>query len=137
MITREKARQLRQVIEQAVAAFDLDDAEALQVAELYPAWRHDAVYQTGDMVRYDGQLYRCIGAHSAQADWTPPAAASLWDAVQIDPETGYDEWSQPTGAHDAYNTGDRVVYNGAIYESLIDGNTWSPATYPAGWQLIE
>ena len=40
-------------------------------------------------------------------------------------------------AHDAYNTGDRVRFEGAIYESLIDGNVWSPADYPAGWKLIE
>jgi hypothetical protein len=48
-----------------------------------------------------------------------------------------DDWVQPAGAHDAYNTGDRVRFEGAIYESLIDGNVWSPADYPAGWKLIE
>ena len=61
---------------------------------------------------------------------------SLWSPVTINPETGYDEWKQPTGAHDAYNKGDRVVYNGKVYESLIDGNTWSPDTYPAGWKEV-
>ena len=67
----------------------------------------------------------------------PAAAASLWDEVKVDPETGYDEWQQPSGAHDAYNTGDRVVYNGSVYESLIDGNVWAPDAYPAGWKIVE
>lgn len=40
---------------------------------------------------------------------------------------------QPTGAYDAYQTGDRVTYNGHIYESTINNNVWSPDTYPQGW----
>lgn len=47
------------------------------------------------------------------------------------------EFVQPTGAHDAYQTGDRVTYNGQVYESVIDNNVWSPDTYPAGWQIVE
>ena len=48
-------------------------------------------------------------------------------------------WVQPTGAHDAYQTGDRVHYKTAtdpVYESLIDGNVWSPDDYPAGWRQL-
>lgn len=61
-----------------------------------------------------------------------------------DPETGGEEtgetvpaFVQPTGAHDAYQTGDRVTYNGQIYESTIDNNVWSPDTYPQGWEVVE
>ena len=46
-------------------------------------------------------------------------------------------WVQPTGAHDCYNTGDKVTYNGQHYVSKIDGNVWSPDAYPAGWQVQE
>ena len=137
MITREKARQLRAVIEDAVAAYDLDDAAALEVVELFPAWQSGEEYALGARVQYGGKLYECVNAHTASNEWSPPAAASLWDEVKVDPVTGYDEWQQPSGAHDAYNTGDRVIYNGAVYESLIDGNTWAPDAYPAGWKLIE
>lgn len=49
----------------------------------------------------------------------------------------YPQWVQPTGAHDAYNTGDKVTYNGKHYQSTINGNVWSPDAYPAGWQLVE
>lgn len=51
-------------------------------------------------------------------------------------EPTYPEFVQPTGAHDAYNTGDRVTYNGKVYESLIDANVYSPDTYPAGWREV-
>ena len=46
------------------------------------------------------------------------------------------EFVQPTGAHDAYNMGDRVSYNGKVYESVINGNVWSPDVYPDGWKEI-
>ena len=47
------------------------------------------------------------------------------------------DWVQPTGAHDAYMTGDKVRFKGEVYESLIDGNVWSPETYPQGWKAVE
>lgn len=43
------------------------------------------------------------------------------------------EWKQPTGAHDAYMKGDKVIFKGDVYESLIDSNVWSPEVYPSGW----
>ena len=49
-------------------------------------------------------------------------------------------WVQPTGAHDAYQIGDRVHYPGEsdpVYESLINGNVWSPDAYPAGWKQVQ
>lgn len=46
------------------------------------------------------------------------------------------EWVQPLGGHDAYKTGDRVTYQGKVYESTIDGNVWAPDVYPAGWKEI-
>lgn len=84
---------------------------------------------------YDGVLYECLQPHVTQEDWTPPATPNLWRVVESEPETP-PAWVQPTGAHDAYNIGDRVTFEGNIYESLIDANVWSPTAYPQGWQLI-
>lgn len=36
MITRERARELRAVIEGAVSTYDMEDSEALKVVELFP-----------------------------------------------------------------------------------------------------
>ena len=54
-----------------------------------------------------------------------------------EPEPEVPDWVQPTGAHDAYNIGDRVRYQGKIWESTINGNVWAPDIYPAGWKEIE
>lgn len=43
-------------------------------------------------------------------------------------------WKQPTGAHDAYMVGDKMLYtDGKVYKSLLDNNVWSPDVYPNGW----
>ena len=77
-----------------------------------------------------------LQAHTVQANWTPDAAPSLFAEVLTDP-TGQTilEWKQPDSTN-PYMTGDKVKYEGVIYESLIDNNVWSPVAYPAGWKQI-
>ena len=52
------------------------------------------------------------------------------------PKPAAPAYRQPTGAHDAYKQGDRVTYNGAVYESTINGNVWTPDAYPQGWKKL-
>lgn len=49
----------------------------------------------------------------------------------------YPEYVQPTGAHDAYMTGDKVTYNGVKYECVEDNVVWTPDDYPKGWAKVE
>lgn len=126
-MTRAKAKQLRQLIEQL--AVTLADETALTGVELFPAWAVGMAYVAGDRVQHDGRLYKCVQAHTSQTDWTPDATPALWVVVSIDE---YPEWVQPTGAHDAYNTGDKVSYNGKHYVCTIDGNAYAPDVY--GWE---
>ena len=132
------AEQLRKALQMFAAM--LTEEQALEISTVYPVWETGRAYAVGDILSYgtnsvgDPQLYKVVLAHTSQADWTPDATASLYDAFGLD-EGGYPVWSQPTGAHDAYNTGDIVNYNGTLYISLIDGNSWSPDTYPAGWEV--
>lgn len=115
------------------------DSQALQVAAIYPEWHLDVDYRAKQVCRYNGELYRCAQDHTS-SEQNNPTVASLWTKIAIDPETGYDVWQQPSGSHDAYNVGDRVLYpdaEGQVYESLINGNTWSPEAYPDGWKLVE
>ena len=46
------------------------------------------------------------------------------------------DFVQPTGAHDAYRLGTKVVYQGQIWECIMDYNAFSPTDYPAGWKLV-
>lgn len=131
------AEQFRKALQMFAAS--LTDEQAMEVATVYDPWQIGKAYAVGDFVTYgensvgDPQLYKVVQAHTSQADWTPDAAASLFVAIGLD-DAGYPVWSQPTGAHDAYNTGDIVDYNGTLYQSTIDGNAYSPDAYPAGWK---
>lgn len=114
-----------------LAGTQLNDASALGAMAIYPAWEIGEAYAVNDRRRYGDFLYKCVQAHTSQADWTPDAVPALW--VKISTEE-WPEWVQPTGAHDAYNTGDKVTYNGKRYVSRIDANVYSPEAYPAGWE---
>ena len=128
MTLREKAIQLRRLIEQA--AQSLDDETALQGMEIFPKWEPGKEYKVDVRVRDDEQLWRCLQAHTSQIGWEPGAAPSLWAKVLIpDPEQIYD-WVQPDSTN-PYSRGDKVRHNGKIWVSDIDGNVWEPGVY--GW----
>lgn len=121
-------------------AQSLEEEKATEVAYMYDPWELGKSYAVGEFLTYgvngvgDPQLYKVVQAHTSQADWRPDVTPALYVAIGLD-EHGYPVWSQPTGAHDAYNKGDIVNYNGALYQSLIDGNVYSPLDYPAGWAV--
>lgn len=123
------AQEVRAAMDAAGA--QLDDAAALDAMAIYPAWETGTAYAINDRRRYGANLYKCVQAHTSQADWTPDATPALWVKVSVEE---WPEFVQPTGAHDAYNTGDKVTYNGKRYISLIDANVYSPDDYPAGWE---
>ena len=131
--------QMRKVLQ--MFAVTLSDEQAMEVVTIYDPWEIGKAYTMGEFLTYgvnsvgDPQLYKVVQAHTSQADWRPDIAPALYVAIGLD-DQGYPVWSQPTGAHDAYNTGDIVDYNGKLYESLMDGNIYSPEAYPAGWKEV-
>lgn len=130
-MTREEAQK---IIEALVTLREsASDADALNAVALYPAWREDVTYTTGQRVRHDGTLYKVLQDHTSQADWTPEAAPSLFAKVLIpDPEV-IPEWEQPDSTN-PYMQGDKVTHNGKTWVSDIDNNVWEPGVY--GWSEV-
>lgn len=117
-------------------------------------------YAVGDCASEGGQVYRSkIGENV----WSPQSYPAGWelvgpvggpyeanqepvpnegnttnegDTAEGEESAAYPDWVQPAGAHNAYNTGDIVRYNGTLYRSKIDNNVWSPDTYPTGWETV-
>lgn len=131
------AEQFRKAVQ--MFAVSLPDEQAMEVATIFSPWVVGKPYIVGDKFIYgensvgDPQLYKVNQDHTSQADWTPDVTPALYTAIGLD-DSGYPVWSQPTGEHDAYNAGDIVNYNGTLYQSLIDGNVYSPEAYPKGWK---
>lgn len=130
-----------------------------------PEWKQPNstnAYMIGDRVIFEDKVYESLVDNNV---WSPSANPSDWQLVEeeveepetpIEPEIPVEpepepelpeeptepveptipEWVQPD-ATTAYKKGDRVMFEGKVYESTIDGNVWSPSTYPTGWQLIE
>ena len=129
MITTAEARKMRAEIE--ARAEELTDDKAFEVPYMFPQWKIKE-YSTGDRVQYEGNLYKCIQAHTAQSDWTPDTAVSLWVRVD-DPSIEWPEWRQPVGAQDAYAKGSKVSWpkDERRWISDVDSNVWEPGVY--GW----
>lgn len=111
----------------------VDDTTALTVPQLYPEWSSDKTYAVGDRILYEGTLYKCLQSHTAQADWIPTNASSLWARVLIPDPDVIPEWVQPDSTN-PYSKGDKVKHNGKTWVSDIDGNIWEPGVY--GWSEV-
>ena len=143
----EQALQLRKELEamkvvarKYVTVAELAPEELTELINLYDIWEVGKPVSVKDIMRRDGKLYEAIQAHTTQADWEPQNTPALWKEITPS-ETGggeeiVPEFKQPTGAHDAYKKGDKVLFEGKVYESLIDNNAYSPTAYPAGWKLV-
>lgn len=103
----------------------LSDDQALTVKDLYGDWSPNGQYSAGDRKNYNKELYRCLQNHTAQSDWNPEAAPSLWAKVLPGQQGQIGEWQQPDSTN-GYAAGDKVTHNGKTWESLVDNNIWEP-----------
>lgn len=128
-----KARKLRPYIVQASAS--LDDASASNAAELFPVLKQDgSLVRAGTRINWHGVIKR--------------AAVDLWDTEANDPDNAPTLWEDI-----AYKQGYRIIpetitagtafakdecgwWGDALYKSLIDANVYTPAAYPAGWEVV-
>lgn len=111
-----------------------DDATVESLAGLFPDWEPAIAVKAAEVYRWDGTLVEVVQAHTTQADWTPDKVPALF---KIHRKAGsVAPWKQPIGSSDAYKKGEKVTFEGFTWESLIDGNVWSPTAYPAGWRKL-
>nr|DAQ84762.1 MAG TPA: ChiA1-BD-binding domain protein [Caudoviricetes sp.] len=133
MTLTELATKLRPLIERA--AQSLDDADALEAVTLFPLWKPGEEYKAGQKVQDKGILYTVLQDHTSQDGWAPDVAPSLFAKVLIPDPDIIPDWEQPSSTN-PYMKGDKVRFEGDVYESLIDNNVWSPSAYPAGWKKV-
>lgn len=134
MITTEKARELRKIIE--AAAVSLDDKTASSGVELFPALAGGgALVAAGTRINWKGKLKRAAADLWDTPENTPDAAPTLWedilyrDGVRIIPEV------ITVGL--AFAKGELGYWGDELYSSLLDNNVWTPAAYPAAWERVE
>lgn len=121
---------------------DHAEAQADQLAQDYQAavGRHDGDAWTQPTGAHDAYRREAQVTHGGKT-WVSLVGANVWEPGvsgwrEVVEDGGVPEWAQPTGGHDAYKKGDRVSFEGQVFESVIDANVWSPAEHPAGWKLV-
>lgn len=122
--------------EYQTALMSISDEAALKMPDYFPTWDGNGhSYAAGDRVTYNDTLYKVLQAHTSQNDWTPDAAPSLFAKVLTSTTGEPLPWEQPDSTN-PYMTGNRVTYNGKVYESTVDNNVWAPDAYPQGWKEV-
>ena len=129
-------RKTGEVLKTPIALKPSDIIQAIDYE--YAAEDTNHVFNAGDLVLRDGNIYKVKLTHFGYQETVDNFNTFYQLVISLkDAESGVvPDFIQPTGAHDAYKKGDKVTFNGKVWESLIDSNVWSPTAYPAGWKLI-
>jgi len=125
-----------------IEVFDTDEKRVTFIASMgadkFPTIPNEGEKcEEGKVYKYGNDKAKCLQGHT-RMHFAPEETPALWliiHSITVD----YPVWVQPTGAHDAYNKGDKVHFptiTDPIYESLIDANVWSPTGYPQGWKKL-
>lgn len=130
----EQAKAIRAAMGKVTAT--LTDEQALELAVLYPLWVIGAEYAVDARVRYGDKLYRVLQAHTTQENWTPDATPALY--VEVAPAGEYREIKDNMLPTEAFALGEIGWYKEEdnLWKSLIDANTYTPDTYPSGWEQV-
>lgn len=121
----------------------LNDELALETMDIFPFWEdniglsitQEMLNNGFDRYQHNGKLWKVLQPTVFQSHYEPgmPGMDSIFLEVSLEE---WPEWRQPTGAHDAYNIGDKVTYNGQKYKSKINGNTTVPGSDERFWEKV-
>lgn len=127
-----EAEEIRKAID--TFAENQTDKTLIDNKAAFSLWRSGITAEKDKIYRFGDDLYRCIQPHITQDDWTPDKVPALFVKISLEE---YPQWRQPTGAHEAYNKGDKVSDEGKHWISEIDGNVWKPGTVAGAWRETE
>lgn len=143
-IVAELKKEIKTAFETLVLSKDLSKEQKENILKQYKPYQIGKTYEENEKFTYMDKIYEVIQAHTSQTTWLPDSTPALYKEylnVEIKNEDGsttqvVKEFIQPTGAHDAYKKGDKVLFNGKVYQSKIDSNTFSPDQYADGWEEV-
>jgi len=129
----EAALRVRLILQKV--AVDLDDEDASVIAGLYDGMKYNgALIKAGTRINWNGTLKRAAVDLWDTAEYNPDNAPTLWewvmyrDGIRIIPET--------ITVTSQFVKNERGWWGDVLYESLIDGNVYTPEQYPAGWKKV-
>lgn len=144
-IVGELAKEIKTAFQTLVLSKDLSKEQKENILNQYKPYQVGKNYEENEKFTYKDKVYEVIQAHTSQTTWLPDSTPALYKEylnVEIKNQDGSTtevvaEFKQPTGAHDAYNKGDKVLFKGKVYQSKIDANTFSPEQFADGWEEVK
>ena len=134
MISVERAKQLRALIEQAVTS--LSDADASKGVELFPGLKGDgSLVSNGTRITFDGKLYRAAVDLWDTEDNNPANAPTLWEKLLY--RDGYRIIPETITVGLAFSAGEIGWWGDTLYRSKVNSNVYTPDQYAANWEVVE
>jgi len=112
----------------------IDDEHIKEHANLFVQWDEHFTGKRGTIVLDGGILFRSLHDVGVGQNTRPSETPSMWQRIG-NPADEIHQWRQPLGAHDAYQTGDKVLFDGKTWVSTHDNNIWQPGVF--GWEKAE
>lgn len=134
MDRNESIRQLR--LAMMAYAKTAPDEQAYKFPSLFDEWAVGVNYAADDRVQSADKLYKCLQAHTSQSGWNPEATPALW--VEVAAPNEYREIKENMLSTEAFALGEIGWYKSKdnLFKSLIANNTYTPDTYPTGWEVV-
>lgn len=113
------------------------DEEAYQFPSLFDAWAVGVAYAVDSRVQSGDKLWKCLQPHTSQEGWNPEASPALW--VEVAKPGEYREIKTNMLPTEAFDLDEIGWYKGKdnLFKSKIPNNTYTPDTYPDGWEVVE
>ena len=128
---RAEAIYLRSIVEKASAS--LDDKTASTAATLFPRLKADGSLVTaGTRINWNGTIKKASVDLWDTAENNPDNAPALWQDIEY--KDGYRIIPDTLTVTTAFAKGECGWWNGVLYRSKYEGNVYSPAVNPDGWE---
>ena len=130
---RSEALKLRTLIERS--AESLTDKEASEWAMLFPRLKQDgSLVKAGTRINWNGTIKKATVDLWDNAENNPENAPGLW--ANIEYKDGFRIIPDTITVTTAFKEGECGWWNGVLYRSKYEGNSYTPAVYPAGWEEV-
>lgn len=129
--------ELLDAFSEIISRTNIPDEIIVHYKIFYPTWRVGIDYKLGQILLYNGSLYRIGQDHISQEQWAPGdlGTDSLYSKIEI-VDDQYEVWQQYDGVSGVYSKDQIVVdpNDRNLYISKIDVNVWGPPSeQPEYW----
>lgn len=112
------------------------DAQASMAAAVYPKLNENSsLIPAGTRINWNGVIKRAAVDLWDTAENNPDSAPALWEDLNY--REGYRIIPEVITAGTAFSNGEYGWWNDVLYKSLINANVYTPAAYPAGWEVVD